>query len=650
MPMRILLLAMAATLALVTANAAPNAPALVPLPAQMTLRDGPGFTLTEASALVADEAFAQEAAFAARELARATGFALKVTTPAEAPKPSGNIVFRKVEGLGPEAYRLTTGPEGATIEATTPAGAFYGFQTLRQLLPAEIYAKTPQTGVAWQTPAVAVEDAPRLKWRGVLVDDCRHFMGEQAFRDMVDAMAAHKLNILHWHLTDDQGWRIEIKRYPQIVLNGARRAQSSVRGNGWKGDGKPYGWYYYTQEQIRDLVAYAAERHVTVVPEIEMPGHALTLLSAFPDLGCTGGPYAPRCFPGVEKDIVCAGNDRVLEVYENILEEVLALFPSPYIHCGGDEAPKARWKECPKCQRRIREQGLRDEHQLQTWFVQHFANWLKDRGRRLIGWDEILEGGLPQGAAIMSWLGTQGGIKAAKAGHEAIMVPHYVLYLDYAQGLPDDPHEYMAGGNTLRRVYGFNPTAGVPEEFHRFIIGTQGNLWSEYIRTPAEQQWKAWPRAAAVAEVAWTPQALRRWEDFRGRMEEDRRRLARLGLNVAPLPERPAATWASGEIPTEWTVRTWDLTPAPKAGTYVVTFQYQSGASRLDIRKAELLADGQPVATDAHAGQTGGSNKANVYRLTLPPLPAGARVALRAEVRTDGSSDSVGEILLHPAP
>lgn len=647
--MKTLLLAAATLMAIVTGVAAPTPPSLVPLPAQLSLREGKGFTLTDAFTLVADEAFRKEAEFAARELNRATGFALKVVGAEAAKGEAGSLVFRKVEGLRPEAYRLSTGPQGALIEASTPAGAFYGFQTLRQLLPAEIYAKRPQSGVTWQVPAVSIEDAPRLKWRGVLVDDCRHFMGVQAFRDMVDAMATHKLNVLHWHLTDDQGWRIEIKKYPQIVLNGARRAQSSVRGNGWKGDGKPYGWFYYTQDQIRELVAYAAERHVTVVPEIEMPGHALTLLSAFPDLGCTGGPYAPRCFPGVEQDIVCAGNDRVFEVYEDILDEVMALFPSTYIHCGGDEVPKARWKACPKCQRRIKEEGLMDENHLHTWFIQHFANYLKDHGRRLIGWDEILSGGLPQGATIMSWLGTKAGITAAKAGHEAIMVPHYVLYLDYAQGVPNDPYEYMAGGNTLRRIYDFNPTAGVPEEFQRFIIGTQGSLWSEYIRTPAEQQWKAWPRAAAVAEVAWTPQALRRWEDFRDRMDEDHRRLVCLGLNAAPLPIRPVAQWTKGDIPTEWSVRTWDLSPSlTSAGAYEVTFQYQSGASRLDVRKVELVVNGQTVAVDAHEGQTGGINRNNVYRLDVKTLPKGATVTLRAEVRTDGSTDSSGGIALRP--
>lgn len=639
--------ALFAALALLTTVAVAAPSPIVPLPIRMEALDNEGFTLTAGSRIVADDAFLKEAAYAARELNRATGFDLQAAKAGWFFGREGEITFREVEGLGPEAYRLSVSAKGVLIEASTPAGAFYGFQTLRQLLPAEIYAKVPQSGVRWTVPAVSIEDAPRLAWRGLMVDECRHFIGPDGFRAMIDAMAAHKLNTLHWHLTDDQGWRIEIRKYPQITLNGARRAESPKRWQRNTGDGVPYGWFYYTQEQIRELVAYAAERHVTVVPEIEMPGHALGLLSAFPDLGCTGGPYTTWSRWGVAPDIACAGNDRTLRVYEDILDEVLDLFPSKFIHCGGDEAPKTRWNACPKCQKRIADLGLGNSHRLQSWFMQHFANYLEARGRHLIGWDEILEGGLPQGAAVMSWRGAQGGIAAAKQGHDVVMSPNSHAYLDYNQMLPDDPYEYIGGNVPLSKVYALNPTDGIPEAMWKHVIGVQGNLWAEYIWNAAEQQWKAWPRAAAIAEVGWTPQGLRDWKGFRARMEADHARLRMMGINSAPLPETPVAQWKPGDIPTEWVVRTWDVSPRIAGpGDYEVTFRFTGGKSRLDMRNVELLLNGTRVAIDAHEGRTGAEHKDNVYRLSLKECPEKVRLTLRAEVRTDGDNNSSGNIFL----
>ena len=630
----------------VGAQSAPKT-ALVPLPASMEVyTQAQAFELKADTVIAADAAFLKDAQYAARELNRATGFSLKAILGNE-----GGMVFRKVSGLGPEAYRLTVSDKGVLIEATEAAGAFYGFQTFRQLLPAAIFDKAVQKDVRWLAAAVKIADEPRLRWRGMMMDDCRRFFGLKNAKDLIDTMAAHKMNVFHWHLTEDQGWRIEIKKYPQLVLNGARRDSTPIHGKGGQtSDGKPYGWYYYTQDQVRELVAYAAERHITVVPELEMPGHSLALLSSFPELSCTGGPFKPRCVWGVEPDILCAGNDAVYDMLKDILDELMALFPSKYIHCGGDEAPKARWKACPKCQKRMRELGLKNEHQLQSWFMQYFAQYLESKGRHLIGWDEILEGGLPKGAAIMSWLGTQGGIKAAKAGHEAIMTPYHSVYLDYGQNIPGDPYPYMGGGVSLQRVYAFNPTAGVPEQYHKFIIGTQGNIWTECIEKIPELQYKAWPRGAAIAEVAWTPQALRTWEDFSERIVTDRERIVRMGNTAAPLPEKPTASWKKGEVPTVWTARTWDVSRAVKnAGTYEVTFRYTGGASRLEMRSAELLINGTPVAKDVHDGFTGTYTANNVYKLTLKQLPAGAKAELRANVRADGNSDSAGAITVNVA-
>ena len=629
--------------------AAVTVPAPIPAPVSMQVVADNGLTLSADMQIVADAAFMKEATFAAKSLNRVTGFSLKAVAGTAAAK---GICFVKAAGLPKEGYRLSVKNGLATITATDAAGAFYGFQTLLQLLPPEAYGKIVRKDIPWTAPAVEIQDAPRLQWRGVMLDDARHFLGAQNFRTLVDTMAAHKLNVLHWHLTEDQAWRIEIKKYPQLVLNGARRDQSPVMWNRNKGDGKPYGWYYYTQDQIRELVAYAAERHITVVPEIEMPGHALALLASFPELSCTGGPFRPRWQWGVEPDILCAGNDAVFPFLEDILDEVMALFPSAYIHCGGDEAPKTRWNACPKCQKRIKDLGLKDSHQLQSWFVNHFANYLESKGRHLIGWDEILEGGLPKGASVMSWRGSSGGIKAAKMGHKVVMSPHTHVYLDYGQGIKGDPYEYIGGNLPLQRVYSLNPVGGIPESMHGNVIGVQANAWSEYIWGSKDFEWKVWPRSSALAEIGWTPQAKRDWKDFRRRMNVGAKRLEAMGIRYATLPEEPVtpfAVWKPGDIPTAWTARTWNVTSfVKKAGKYDVRFQYTGGDSRVDIDRVAVLVNGKEVTADVHAGTTGSRDDRNVYTVTLKTLPANAKVEIAAKLRTDGNTDSNGAMTIVP--
>jgi hexosaminidase len=368
--------------------------AVIPLPESIAVKqDTMPFVMTEQTVLVTDPAFRAEAEIAAQELGRSTGFALPIVDAATGPV----ITFQKDDAIiGREAYALEVLPQQVIIRASNAAGAFYGYQTFRQLLPPQIYSRTFRPGVKWVAPPCDIQDQPRLQWRGLMVDDCRHFLGGEAIREMIDAMAAYKMNNLHWHLTDDQGWRIEIKAYPELTAKGAIRDNSALPRDRWRADGKSYGPYFYTQEEIREIVAYAAARHITIVPEIEMPGHALCLLTAFPELSCTGGPFKPRWMWGVEPDILCAGNDAVFPFMEKILDEVMALFPSKYIHVGGDEAPKDRWNVCPKCQARIKAEGLRNTYHLQTWFIQHFANYLESKGRHLIGWDEILEVASPR--------------------------------------------------------------------------------------------------------------------------------------------------------------------------------------------------------------------------------------------------------------
>ncbi len=425
-----------------------------------------------------------------------------------------------VTELGGEGYELEITPAGeAHVRAETAAGRFYGEQTLRQLA-----AQGP-------LPPGRIVDRPRFRWRGLMLDVARHYRSVSFIKRRLDVMAVLKLNRLHLHLVDDQGWRLEIKRYPGLTDIGSRRP-------GQEG--------FYTQDEIRELVAYAAERFITVVPEIEMPGHCLAALAAYPELSCTGGPFAVKTSWGITPDVYCAGNEAVFAYLENVLEEVLALFPGTFVHIGGDECLKDRWKACPKCQARMKAEGLRDEHELQSWFVRRMERWLNGRGRRLIGWDEILEGGLAPNATVMSWRGMQGGIAAAQAGHDVIMTPASNCYLDY-------DHELLP----LEKAYAFEPVPeAVPMER---ILGLQGNLWSEFTPTEQDVDRQVFPRLCALAEVAWSPAEKRDWADFQKRLPACLEVLRQSGvitvktyLTVTP----PGPVTDRVELDIRWTVDT----------------------------------------------------------------------------------------------
>ena len=529
--MRSLLLAALAALAFIPALPA-AVPDIVPRPVSVVEGQGKPFTLKWGQTVGGDARFAGEMETLRQTLFPATGIWLK---PAD-----GATTFRFVHDPArpKEGYALTVSEQGVEIRASEPAGAFYAIQTLRQLLPADIYRRAPVRG-DWKMPAVTIEDAPRYAWRGIMLDPCRNFFGVESLKRQLDAMAAHKLNVLHWHLTDDQGWRIEIKKHPRLAEIGGARPSTPRPFNRLKQDGEPQPAQYYTQEQIREVVAYAAKLHITIVPEIEMPGHAVAALRAYPALACAADPDLTPNW-GVLKEIFCAGNPETYALLEDVLDEVVALFPGPYVHIGGDEAPKTRWNACPKCKAKMKELGCKDMHQLQTRFAEHFAAYLASKGRNCIGWDEILDGGLPKGAAIMSWRGTAAGIRAAKAGHPVVMTPKPVCYVDYNQLVPGDPYEYIPNNtpNPIWKTYSIDPSAGLPAEAQPFVLGLQGNLWAEYIRADEDCDWKLWPRAAAIAEIGWTPQADRDWDDFYGRMSRSgMERLRRLGLNAAPLTQ-----------------------------------------------------------------------------------------------------------------
>ncbi|MFF0592652.1 beta-N-acetylhexosaminidase [Streptomyces antibioticus] len=474
-------------------------------------------------------------------LGQATGLPLR-----EGREPDGTgtdgIALRVDGRLGPEAYRLVSDARGVLVEGGDAAGVFWGAQTLRQLLGPDAHRRAPvRRDRTWTVPHLTIEDAPRFRWRGLMLDVARHFMPKDGVLRYLDLMAAHKLNVFHFHLTDDQGWRVEIRRHPRLTEVGAWRARTKFGHRAsplW--DEKPHGGHY-TQDDIREIVAYAAERHITVVPEIDVPGHSQAAIAAYPELGNTDviDTTALSVWDtwGVNPNVL-APTDNTLRFYEEVFEEVLDLFPSEFVHIGGDECPKEQWRSSPAVQARIAELGLADEDALQSWFVRHFDTWLSARGRRLIGWDEILEGGLADGAAVSSWRGYAGGTAAARAGHDVVMCPEQHVYLDHRQdGGPDEPVP-IGWVRTLEDVYRFEP---VPPELTpaqaAHVIGTQANVWTEAMEDAARVDYQVFPRLAAFAEVAWSAlpaPAERDFADFERRTVAHYARLDALGVAYRP--------------------------------------------------------------------------------------------------------------------
>ncbi|MEU9174121.1 beta-N-acetylhexosaminidase [Streptomyces sp. NPDC048420] len=452
------------------------------------------------------------------------------------------IGLRLASGLGPEEYRLVSDETGVLIEGGSAAGVFWGAQTLRQLLGPDAYRKAPlDRDRSWSVPHLTVEDAPRFRWRGLMLDVSRHFMPKDGVLRYLDLMAAHKLNVFHFHLTDDQGWRVEIKRYSRLTEVGSWRARSKF--GHWASplwEEKPHGGFY-TQDDIREIVAYAAERHITVVPEIDVPGHSQAAISAYPELGNTDVIDTTSLSVwdnwGISLNVL-APTDNTLRFYEGVFEELLELFPSEFIHIGGDECAKEQWRESPSVQARIEELGLADEDELQSWFIGHFDKWLTARGRRLIGWDEILEGGLAEGAAVSSWRGYEGGIAAARSGHDVVMCPEQYVYLDHRQDAGADEPVPIGYVRTLEDVFRFEP---VPPQLTSaeaaHVLGTQANLWTEAMEDHARVDYQAFPRLTAFAEVAWSAlpaPAERDFADFERRMAAHYELLDALGVGYRP--------------------------------------------------------------------------------------------------------------------
>jgi hexosaminidase len=436
------------------------------------------------------------------------------------PDKKNNIVFTLGDSaLGKEDYDLTVSKNGIIIQATTEAGVFYGIQSLFQLFPID------KKSQAIKIPCMQIHDGPRFHWRGMHLDVSRHFLPKEFIKTFIDILAMHKMNIFHWHLTDDQGWRIEIKKYPRLTDIGAWRVDRefqewNARSPQHEGEPATYGGFY-TQDDIRDIVAYARKRFITIVPEIEMPAHTTAALAAYPQFSCSGGPFKiPTGGVWPITDIYCTGNDSSFIFLQDVLTEIMDLFPGKFIHVGGDEADKSEWKTCPKCQQRIKSEGLKNEDELQSYFIKRIEKFLSDHGRRLIGWDEILEGGLAPEATVMSWRGMDGGIAAVRQGHDVVMTPGSYCYFNAYQGKRET--EPPAGGGilTLEHVYSFDP---LPPQLDsnqiKHVLGAQGCLWSEYISTPEHVEYMALPRIAALAEVVWSPKASLDWKKFIPRIE-----------------------------------------------------------------------------------------------------------------------------------
>ena len=493
---------------------------IIPIPQEIVMGQDGAFTLANGTKVLypeGNEKMQKNAQFLADYVKELTGNTLSVEAGTEG---KGIILQVTPNEAQPEGYQLTVSADKVVINGGSEAGVFYGIQTLRKSIPAG-------QGINVSLPAVEINDAPRFSYRGAMLDVSRHFFTVDEVKSFIDMLALHNINRFHWHLSDDQGWRIEIKCRPLLTEKSSKRKETVIGRNSGKYDGIPHEGFY-TQEQIKEIIAYAADQHIIIIPEIDMPGHMQGALHAYPELGCTGGPYEVWTQWGVSDDVLCAGNDEVLKFIEDVLGEVVELFPSEYIHVGGDECPKTRWKECPKCQARIKELGIKGdskhtaEEYLQSFIINHAEKFLNSKGRQMIGWDETLEGGLAPNATVMSWRGEGGGIEAAKQKHNVIMSPNTYLYFDYYQTKDIDNEPLAIGGYLpLENVYNYEPMPKslTPEE-QKYIIGVQANLWVEYIATLAHIQYMELPRMAALSEIQWSAADKKDYENFLSRLPQ----------------------------------------------------------------------------------------------------------------------------------
>lgn len=511
---------------------------VIPLPQEVSLTQETPFKLNENVLIAYPENNAllqRNAEFLSEYIQQATNYAPKTKAIVAGEQVKNAIVLGLDPGIAnKEGYVLTTTPEGISINGQTENGVFYGIQTLRKSIPAE--AK----GATILIPAGEIKDEPRFSYRGMHLDVGRHFFPKEFMKKYIDLLALHNMNTFHWHLTDDQGWRIEIKKYPKLTEIGSQRSRTVIGRNTQEYDNTPYGGFF-TQEEAKEIVKYAQERYITVIPEVDLPGHMLAALAAYPEMGCTGGPYevCPRW--GIFEDVLCIGNDQTMQFLEDVMSEIIEIFPSKYVHIGGDEAPRTRWEKCPKCQARIKAEGLKAdknhtaEDRLQSYCMTRIEEFLNSKGRQIIGWDEILEGDVAPNATVMSWRGMEGGIKAAQLGHDVIMTPTSFCYFDYYQTADTKDEPLGIGGYVpIEKVYSLEPVpAALTEEQSKHILGAQANLWTEYIHSSEHVEYMILPRMAALAEVQWTQPEKKDFKDFTKRLARLMKFYQRDGFNYA---------------------------------------------------------------------------------------------------------------------
>jgi hexosaminidase len=603
---------------------------VIPKPAKVALRTGffdttqkPGIQFKSQNKVVA-----ALASYLSTIWDEATSSKPPATTPSiSEPKASGSSVRLELntslKRLGDEGYRLKIDRRRIDISAPKPAGLFYGIQTLRQL----------RAG-GGQIPCAEIEDSPRFGWRGMLLDCGRHFFTVDLVKRYIDLLAYHKMNVFHWHLTEDQGWRLEIKRYPRLTEIGAWRTQNGNRYGG-----------FYTQDEVKDVVAYAAARYITVVPEIEMPGHAVAAIAAYPDLSCTGKPIAVETHWGIFNDVFCPGKESTFEFIQNVLDEVCALFPSTYIHIGGDECPKYYWKTCPFCQARIKAEGLKDENELQAYLTRRVDKYMLSKGRHIIGWDEILEGGVSKTAVVQSWRGLKGAVAAATQGNQVISSPWDGTYF-YVPQVPEEKRINFRSLNTLDLAYAFDP---VPAELTpaqaALIMGGECCLWAEYTQQ-FEVDPQMFPRLCALAEALWSPARSKDFADFSARLIKHYPRLDALGVDYHK-PEVKVGEWKDGEVTRLWAQLWWDVTPqVTENGIYRVNFVQNAGNDEILFQWLALFEDNREISrwTELNRSQTDGFSR---YALRVKDFKPGAKYTLRLSVVSgEDKPESAGSLWL----